>query len=159
MKPSNRFNVITREDLENKKTHASKLSLISVDGIEIEQLWVPMQVAQIISFVWNQNISKYGIDKDKKYENTEVIFKLLENALDIFDIFCSVNKDFSKLDELEKHILVYAWKKWFLWSEIWEVLDDNICPVEVAKCVSHYIHYDFQDFHDYTNKIIQEKLW
>jgi hypothetical protein len=37
-------------------------------------------------------------------------------------------------------------------------LEKSICPVEVAKCVTHYKDYDFQDFLDYTNQLTQERL-
>lgn len=153
------YHWITREELERKKLHSTNLNLISLDWIEIEQLWVPMQVAQIIAFVWNQNLSKYWIKTDEISENAEEILQVLENALDIYNIFCWDGRDFSKLEELEQNILIYAWKSKLLGDDISMDLEKSICPAEVAKCVSHYINYDFEDFHDYTSKLIQEKLW
>ena len=138
---------------------AKSYKWLDMDVYIMNQKGVPYQVAQIISFVWNQNITKYWIDKGTQYENSEVILKLLENALDVYDKFCWWEKDFSQLEELEKHTLVFAWKKWFLWKDISSVLENNICPVDIAKCVTHYIDYDFQDFYECTNELIQYKLW
>jgi hypothetical protein len=62
------------------------------------------------------------------------------------------------LDELNKHILIYAWKSDLLGKDISEDLEVSICPAEVAKYVTHYMYYEFQNFHEITDKLIQEQL-
>mgnify|MGYP005992306197 FL=1 len=150
-------------------------STLSLDTFEMARLWVPLQVAQIISFVWNQNLAFREMDiKEeggknliefklihtyKQYENSEEFLKLVENGLDAYELFCKAWKNFKQLDELNKHILIYTWKAQLLGEEISEDLEVSICPAEVAKCVTHYKNYEFQKFHDITDALIQEQLW
>lgn len=159
----------------NRSTDTQETSMLSLDTFEMERLWIPLQVAQIISFVWNQDLAFREIDiKEegeknviefklihtyKQYENSEEFLKLVENGLDVYDLFCKVWKNFKQLDELNKHILIYAWKSDLLGSDISSDLEVNICPAEVAKCVTHYKHYEFEKFHNLTDALIQERLW